>query len=392
MKKILSILLAILMLCGCGMFYPDFDDYYNDYLDDYNFDYPEVTEDYPEIYEPEPEPQQEEVYYYDYPQLVYGQFLTSELSSAPAYRMAMELPSVVSLNGEPLTDIKAAEKFIEAYNRGQYAEVYFYNFSDAFGSKNLSYRHLTSTGGVIYSSANYWFDWNNNAENQSKGTYYGIGITSDGYLYLVDSAGKTDNLSYTVKLKRDNFTSPEQSTSSQPQITPAPESSSKPEYTAPVDYNALRKKYIDPIFTITVAPVAFNSAKDLYGNYLWLFEDIYFEEKGYTPWQQYGDYWPVSDMVALLGRYFDGITREMIISENSRNYDSSRDAICYFGGRGGVYPEIIVTDYSQSGDYITLRYILSNSTGSMVDTSKEMVLTIRLLSNGTFRYVSQRIE
>ncbi|MBR5872303.1 MAG: hypothetical protein IKZ06_01480, partial [Oscillospiraceae bacterium] len=116
MKKILSILLAILMLCGCGMFYPDFDDYYNDYLDDYNFDYPEVTEDYPEIYESEPEPQQEEVYYYDYPQLVYGQFLTSELSSAPAYRMAMELPSVVSLNGEPLTDIKAAEKFIEAYN------------------------------------------------------------------------------------------------------------------------------------------------------------------------------------------------------------------------------------------------------------------------------------
>ena len=153
----------------------------------------------------------------------------------------------------------------------------------------------------------------------------------------------------------------------------------------------MKEKYIDPIFTITVSPQEFTSASDLSGDFVWLFEDIYNYENGHDPWQEYGDYWPLEDMEELLNRYFNGVTKEMIISNRKSIFDPETDTIYYPGGRGGAYPEIRVFDFEQNGDILTLYYEHYNpEIGEFVE-NKYFALEILVFSKESFRYLSQNI-
>ena len=156
-------------------------------------------------------------------------------------------------------------------------------------------------------------------------------------------------------------------------------------------HRELKEKYIDPIFTITVSPQEFTSVSELSGDFVWLFEDIYNYENGHDPWQEYGDYWPLEDMEKLLNRYFNGVTKEMIISNRKSIFDPETDTIYYPGGRGGAYPEIRVFDFEQNGDILTIYYELYNpEVGEFVE-NKYFALEILVLSKESFRYLSQDI-
>ena len=156
-------------------------------------------------------------------------------------------------------------------------------------------------------------------------------------------------------------------------------------------HRELKEKYIDPIFTITVSPQEFSSVSDLSSDFVWLFEDIYNYENGHYPWQEFGNNWPLSEILSLLNRYFEGVTKEMVLISRRIEYDPETDTIFYEGGRGGVPPERRVFDFKQNGNILTLYYQLYNEESGTIFEDRYYVLEIKLLEDGSFRYLSQKI-
>ena len=70
--------------------------------------------------------------------------------------------------------------------------------------------------------------------------------------------------------------------------------------------------------------------------------------------------------------------------------DSETDSVFYEGGRGGVYLEIRVTSSERNDDILTLYYERYEGENGTVHDGK-CILKIRLLSDGSFRYISQKI-
>ncbi len=382
MKKIFLILIALLTLCSCGVSEeiiaeePQTSESSVSETEEHFFDEINPGENCNLPEEPAedvPDPEEENVieipsedFNFKKPEILYPEFLTEELSSSAAFKSAMEKPSVIVYGGEPITDCLAATNFAEAFEKGEYAEFYHYSFSyaDFDDTYRLYYQHFTTKDKLVYRNSAYVFDWEGNFEPDEKTLHNFIGINEYGYFELSWEWG---DFSYCKVISDFSL------------------------YKNEAKHRELKEKYIDPIFTITVSPQEFTSVSELSDDLVWLFEDIYNYENGRDPWQEYGDYWPVPDMAALLNRYFEGVTKEMIISDMPKNYDPETDTIYYPGGRGGVPPEIRVTDYSQNGNLLTLNYVLYHSESGEINENFEIILEIRLLEDGSFRYLSQKI-
>lgn len=124
-------------------------------------------------------------------------------------------------------------------------------------------------------------------------------------------------------------------------------------------------------------------------NWLDLFEKLYYHENGHLPYEDYGVDWPVEEMTATVNRYFDGVTRQMVIDSNFRaTYDATTDTLHYEGGRGGGAPDPLrVTDWKEDGTLLTLYYeAYDRDTGVPYDPSR--ALTVELMEDGSFRYRS----
>ena len=365
-KKLLAILLSILMLSAC------------------------VAEEIPEPVLPEEpvasEPENiendeisetQEDFSFENPKVLYQEFLTEELEASPAFKGAMKKPSVIVYDKEPITNPDAALNFVEAFKKGEYSEFHYYSFSysDFYDNKTLYYQHFTTKDGLVYREGAYLYDWENDFEPSEKTVHNFVVINDYGYFGI--GWGWKENWDLD-DLDFDD-------------ITYHKVISDFAIYENEAENRVLKEKYIDPIFTITVSPKEFASVLDLSGtDLLWLFEDIYNHENGYDPWQEYGNNWPVADMLELLNRYFDGVTKEMIVSQN-KFYDSDSDVIYYEGGRGGVPPEIKVIGFSEEENLLTLNYVLYNGESGWIDESCEIVLKIRILDDGSFRYLSQKV-
>lgn len=382
MKKLFLILLAVLMLCSCGVQEePQIsessvaEEFFEETNPGENCTLPEEEENISAPEEPEvaPVPEDEnkieipsEDFSFEKPEILYPEFLTEKLSSSPAFESAMEKPSVITYQKEPVTDCLAATNFVEAFEKGEYAEFYLYSFShaDFDDSYSLYYQHFTTKDGLVYREGAYLYDWEGNFVPEEKTLHNFVEINERGYFGIGWEWG---DFSYYKVISDFSL------------------------YENEAKHRELKEKYIDPIFTITVSPQEFTSASDLSSDFVWLFEDIYNYENGHDPWQEYGDYWPLEDMEKLLNRYFNGVTKEMIISDRKSIYDPETDTIYYPGGRGGAYPEIRVCGFEQNGDILTLYYELYNpEVGEFVE-NKYFALEILVLSKESFRYLSQDI-
>ena len=377
MKKLLLILLAVLMLCSCNVQEEPVleEPGISEENPGENCTLPEEEENISTPEEPEvaPVPEDEnkieipsEDFSFEKPEILYPEFLTEKLSSSPAFESAMKKPSVITYQKEPVTDCLAATNFVEAFEKGEYAEFYLYSFShaDFDDSYSLYYQHFTTKDGLVYREGAYLYDWEGNFVPEEKTLHNFVEINERGYFGIGWEWG---DFSY-YKVISDFAL-----------------------YENEAKHRELKEKYIDPIFTITVSPQEFTSASDLSSDFVWLFEDIYNYENGHDPWQEYGDYWPLEDMEKLLNRYFNGVTKEMIISNRKSIFDPETDTIYYPGGRGGAYPEIRVCDFEQNGDILTVYYELYNpEVGEFVE-NKYFALEILVLSKESFRYLSQDI-
>ena len=364
MKKLFLILLLALALCACGKTEVP----------------PEISqevspesgsssseEEIPESSAPEEIPEEKPEFVFEKPEILYPENVPEELFESEAFKEAMERPSVILYDYEPISDCLAAVNFVEAAEKGEYAEFYIYKFNrdEKYSGDTLYLQHFILDKNYVQRKADSWQGWEKSKDLTENTVYARAKINDFGYFCLLDWDGC--ELSYTKVIS--DFAL----------------------YENEAEHRALKEKYIDPIFTITVSPQEFSSVSDLSSDFVWLFEDIYNYENGHDPWQEYGDYWPLKDMSELLNRYFDGVTKEMIISDRQSIYDTETDTIYYPGGRGGAYPEIRVCGFEQNGDILTLYYEHYNpEVGEFVE-NKYSVLEIKLLEDGSFRYLSQKI-
>ncbi len=359
MKKLILILLAALMISACG------------------------AEKEPEIFEEtnpgencsipsdfssgeEKIPEKEPEFEFEKTEILYPENVPEELFESAAFKQAMERPSVILYDYEPISDCNAAVNFIEAFEKGEYAELYIFRFAniDYYEIKDASCTCFVSENGIITETAEDWQDWETKKDYEYSETVKNVYINDYGF-FTVESE-IYEPIYYQVI---HDFAL----------------------YENAAEYRELKEKYIDPIFTITVSPEDFGSVSELSDKLIWLFEDIYNYENEHDPWQEFGNNWPVSEMLSLLNRYFEGVTKEMILSRRNIDYDQETDTIFYEGGRGGVYPDRRVFDYEQKDDILTIYYHLYHEESGTIYDDRYFVLEIRILTDGSFRYLSQKI-
>lgn len=374
MKKLFILVLSLLMFCSCGV--------QEEPVISEPQSEPEISESSesePEVTvssESEPEEQQEEKpeeipkekpeFEFEKPEILYPENVPEELFESAAFEEAMNRPSVILYDYEPISDCTAAVNFVEAFEKGEYAELYIFRFAniDAYNIKDASCTCFFTENGVITETAEDWKNWETYSNYRYVDAVKNVYINDYGF-FTVES-DVYDPIYYQVI---SDFVL----------------------YENGAEHRALKEKYIDPIFTITVSPQEFSSVSELSNELIWLFEDIYNYENGHDPWQEYGNNWPVSEILSLLNRYFEGATKEMLLSNYRLDYDPEKDTVFYEGGRGGVPPERRVFDYEQNGDILTLFYWLYHEESGTIYDDRYYVLSIKLLSDGSFRYISQEI-
>lgn len=374
MKKRFALILALLMFCSCGV--------QEEPVISEPQSEPEISEssesepEVPVSSESEPEEQQEEKpeeipkekpeFEFEKPEILYPENVPEELFESAAFEEAMNRPSVILYDYEPISDCTAAVNFVEAFEKGEYAELYIYSFyaPDLNGTPSVYVKNSFIEDGFVVSSSVLFFDLEGGHETKGKIVNESIKINEYGYLiyeYYNGVEGSAYKIISDFSLY-ENF----------------------------AENLILEEKYIDPVFSLTISPEEFNSASELSEKFIWLFEDIYNYENGHGPWQDFGNNWPVSEILSVLNRYFEGVTKEMLLSARKLNYNSETDSVFYEGGRGGVYLEIRVTSSERNDDILTLCYERYEGENGTVHDGK-CILKIRLLSDGSFRYISQEI-
>ena len=317
--------------------------------------------------QPEKFPERNPAFVFEKPEILYPENAPEELFESVAFAEAMNRPSVILYDYEPISDCLAAVNFIEAFEKGEYAELYIFRFTniDYYSTKDASCTCLFTENGAITETAEDWKDWET--------------CSNYGYIKLIKNVYINDYGFFTVE-----------SEIYEPVYYKV--ISDFALYENEAEHRAMKEKYIDPIFTITVSPKEFASVSDFSAAELvFLFEDIYNHENGNDPWQKFGNNWPLSEILSLLNRYFEGVTKEMIISDSRFAYDPETDSIFYEGGRGGVPPDRRVFDYEQNGDILTVYYWLYHEESGTIYDDKYYALSIRLLPDGSFCYLSQEI-
>ncbi|MBQ6877279.1 MAG: hypothetical protein IJO22_02630 [Oscillospiraceae bacterium] len=373
MKKVVLILAALLLLCSCGK---------------ETFEKPEVPEDapvfeetnpgencsLPEDFSSEPEKVPEETpekipkenpdFEFEKPEILYPENIPEELFKSAAFAEAMERPSVILYDYEPISDCLAAVNFVEAAEKGEHSELYIYNFhnADQYNPKNAYCFNYICEENVIVRKYEDYPDWGK-AGKSSEIFYIDKAYINDFGFFTTEKSGFEPNYHQVIS----DFAL----------------------YENAAEHRALKEKYIDPIFTITVSPEEFSSVSDLSSYFIWIFEDIYNYENGHDPWQEYGNNWPLSEIISLLNRYFEGVTKEMVLINRRIEYDPETDTVFYEGGRGGVSPERRVFDFEQNGDILTLYYLLYHEESGTIYDDRYYALEIKLLDDGSFRYISQ---
>lgn len=290
----------------------------------------------------------------DYPELA-----PQELVESPLYQEALERPSVIIYNEEPLTNAQPVKDFLAAVEQKKDGDLFVYSFSFFYNEPSLFYRHFISDAGVVTQKYGDAEGWNSLKESAEGNTIASCILNAHGYFVYGDEFG--------IQVVNDRAL-----------------------YSDAEERQRLYNTYIVPIAYTAMGNSAWSSAKEA-GNLVWLFEEIYGYENDDTPWDHFGGSdWPVDEMVETLSRYFDGVSASDFISSRGIDYNAQTGTIHYEGGRGGGPKCLRVVGHAQEGDRLAIDYVNYNyATG--VPEGDTYRLTVRLLEDGSFRYLTNEV-
>lgn len=287
------------------------------------------------------------------------ELLPEELLSSPLYQQALTRPSVIVYQEEIVTDPQPVYDFLAAAERGEDWDLYYYDF-DSFGTPSTSFRHFISNSGDVYLRSEFEYSLEEMTEKTHPNFIGEITLNDYGYLNYRSTEGLK------VISDRDLYDDAE-------------------------ERREMLETYLYPIYYTGIGCGYTWSAPFVDMSWLYLFEDIYNYENEGTPWDEYGSDWPVDKMVEALSRYFDGVTADVFLSSfkpGRSPYDPQTNTIHYEGGRGGAIPPARVAGWSRDGDILTIDYHRYEYYSGLPVGGESRRLTVRLLEDGSFRYLS----
>ncbi len=289
--------------------------------------------------------------------IAYPELVDERLAASSVYQQALERPSVIAYQDEVVTDAQPVYDFIDKKNGDLY--IYEFQSSPDYGEGCYFSHYFADETGTVKYSDGYAYNWDSITESgeMEAGSVF---LNEYGYFCYGEDMG--------VQVVNDRVL-----------------------YDDAEERQRLHSAYIRPIFYSGIASHGEWASPEEIGSWVFLFEDIYYYENNASPWEQFGSDWPIDDIVAVLSRYFDDITPEVVIKNARYNsgmdYDAQTNTIHYEGGRGGVPMPVRVTGYSQEGDVLRIEYEgYSFNTG--VPMGEERILSVRLVEDGSFRYIS----
>lgn len=286
--------------------------------------------------------------------IAYPELLDWDLVASPLYQQALERPSVILYDGEVITGPQPVEDFLAAVEKGEDRDLYLYIFrvSDS-GDRDCYLQHFISDKGTVTYSEGFENQWDSLGEGVEI-EVDDLSLNEYGYLVYGPLSGCQ------VVNDRDLYSDREQRL-------------------------ALYDAYLAP--SILVVSANWTSPRELAG-WLGIFDDIYQYENGGPRREDC----PAGEMVETLCRYFEGLTEEMVMEELRRInvYDPQTGLVKASYGRGGGPVCYRVTGWDQQGKDLSIdceRY--DYYTGLPLEGTA-CRLTVRLLEDGSFRYLSNR--
>lgn len=141
----------------------------------------------------------------------YPEMVTDELAASALYAQALTQPSVISINGEPLTDRAVVDHFLQAVQDGESGALYLYTFQSSTDAVN-KYRscglhHFTTSGGKITMQADFQNNWDDPL-TPTESAVQSVELTEYGYLVCRDGI-RSELSGYPVINNRDIFANAE---------------------------------------------------------------------------------------------------------------------------------------------------------------------------------------
>ena len=317
---------------------------------------PAASQDAPSSQEPEREPMGSPAV------IAYPELLTDELTASPLYQQALARPSVIVYQGEILTDPQPVHDFLAAVERGEDWDLYYYNF-DSYGTPSVSFDHFFTDGGKVYLRSEFEYSRETLIE-RTDFTYPVARLELNDYGYL--TYHDVSDSGFAVISDRDL-------------------------YDDALERRQMRKTYLSPIYYTGIGSGGTWSTPFVDMSWLYFFEDIYNYENEDSPWDRFGSDWPVDAMAETLSRYFDGVTADVVIASfkpGDDRYDPAARTFHYEGGRGGAIPDARVTGWSRDGDLLAIDYHRYEYYSGLPVGGESRRLTVRLMEDGSFRYLS----
>lgn len=289
----------------------------------------------------------------DYPELA-----PAELTASPVYQEALGRPSVILYNDQPLTDPRPVRDFLTAVADKKDWDLFVYSFTLYDGFAGVFLTHFLSDGGEVVKREAYESGWESLAETEhTYRVHPSMALNDYGYLTYRDAYGE-----YAF-----------------------PVINGRALYEDGEERQRLYDTYLAPVFYVACGS-DWASPQQL-GRLTWVFDSLYSRETGRSPREDFGDSWPVEVMVETLSRYFDGITADDVIGRLP--YDPQSGTVRCEGIQGGGPLCLRVTGYTREGDRLAIDYQQYDpSTGIPFEGTG--CLTVRLLEDGSFRYLSNR--
>ena len=299
-------------------------------------------------------------------EILYPDLLPEALTSTGTYRTAAADPTaVINYSGRIATGRTAVDIFCKALENGGTGELTLYTFTPYYADPETircSYTRFWTDGGSSWYFSDYSEDSSFAFMEPSRYEVQALELSDYGYLAITDEVFSEPG-GYPVIPDRLLWENADQRIQ-------------------------LYERYLEPVLTSTaLGSIEWDSLMEI-PRPLWVFEDLYrYDHQNTSPFDVYGTNWPVDEMAAQLSRYFDGVTEEQLINKYQDIYDPASGTLHYEGGRGGGPYYLRVTGWEEDGDRLTLHYEeYSPATGEPYEDSA-CLLTVRLLEDGTFRYL-----
>lgn len=299
-------------------------------------------------------------------EILYPDLLPEAVTSTGAYRIAADDPTAVIIwNGRVATGRTAADSFWQAAESGGTGELSLYTFSPNHAEPDkiqCQYDRFWTDGGSSWYFSDYSADSSTAFMEPSR--YDAQLLEVNDYGYLVASGDfVSEPTGYLVIPDRLLWEDADQRVQ-------------------------LYERYLEPVLPSALGETEWDSLEEI-PQPLWVFEDLYhYDHQNASPFDVYGADWPVDEMAAQLSRYFDGVTEEQLIALYQEVYDPATGTLHYEGGRGGGPFCLRVTGWEEDGDQLTLNYEEYSSLTGEPYEDRECQLTVQLMEDGSFRYLS----